>query len=85
MKSVATVRFNRELLALLKSHRIKESRIRKILHLIQTNPRSQTLKLHKLSGTNNYALSVDRDIRMIVHFEDDIVLLLRIGSHDDIY
>lgn len=85
MKPVATTRFDRELIALIKSHRIGENRIRKILRLIQTNPKHSSLRLHKLSGTNNFAISVDRNIRIILHFDNDIVVLMRIGSHDEVY
>ena len=85
MKPVITVRFNRELIRLLKSHRLTENQIRSVLHTIKTNPKSPSLRLHKLSGTNNYALSVDKNIRIIAHFENDIILLLRIGSHDEVY
>lgn len=85
MRPAATTRFDRELIALIKSHRIRENRIRKVLHLIETNPRHQSLRLHKLSGTNNFAVSVDRDIRIILHFDNDIVVLMRIGAHDELY
>ena len=82
---VSSLRFERELHALLKSHRLSENRVRKILYIIESNPRSPVLKLHKLSGTNNFAVSVDQNMRIILHFENDVVILLRIGSHDEVY
>ena len=85
MKPVPTARFERELFALFKSRRLTEARVKKILRLLAKDPHHSTLRLHKLSGTNNYAASVDRNIRLILHFENDIVILLRIGSHDEVY
>jgi len=69
----------------IKSHRLNKKRIEKILSTIKENPHSPTLRLHKLSGTNNHAASVDRDIRIILHLEGDVAVLMRIGSHDEVY
>ena len=85
MKPIPSNRFDRELIVLLKSHRLSPDRIKKILYLIKTNPHHPSLRLHKLSGTNNFAASVDRNIRIILHFDNDIVVLMRIGSHDEVY
>jgi len=85
MKLIATARFNREFKALLKSHRLTESKAEKVLLILANNPRHPSLHLHKLSGTNNYAVSVDENLRIILNWEDDRLYLSRIGSHDEVY
>ncbi len=85
MNLFTTVRFRRELKALLKNRRLSESIIQKTLKLLATNPRNPTLRLHKLTGTNNFSVSVDKDLRIILSWEDNSVYLLRVGSHDEVY
>lgn len=80
-----TSRFDRELAALVKSQRLTRSRMDKILTILTTNPRHPSLHLHKLTGTNNYAVSVDQNIRIILNWENDRLYLSRIGSHDEVY
>lgn len=85
MKLVATSRFDRELAGLIKAHRVSVGRIEKILALLLTNPAHPSLRLHKLSGTNNYSVSVNLKLRVLIHFEAEQTYLLRIGSHEEVY
>ena len=58
------------------------------LELFATNPFHQRLKTHKLSGilAGLWAFSVAYDCRVIFRFiETDDVLLIDIGSHDEVY
>ena len=52
------------------------------------NPFSKQLRTHKLTGTLKvlWAFSVDYDTRVIFSFlTDDEILLIDIGSHDEVY
>ncbi|MBI4034794.1 MAG: plasmid stabilization protein [Candidatus Chisholmbacteria bacterium] len=85
MKLIATSRFDRELVALIKAHRVSVGRIEKMLALLLINSAHPSLRLHKLSGTNNYSVSVNMKLRVIIHFETEQIYLLRIGSHEEVY
>jgi len=85
MRIFTTKRFDREQMALLKSHRLDRSRMQALFIRLAENPRHPSLRLHKLSGTSNYAISVTKDIRIIFNREDDMLFLSRIGSHDEVY
>jgi addiction module RelE/StbE family toxin len=60
----------------------------KTIKLFSSNPFSKQLRTHKLTGTLKglWAFSVDYDTRVIFSFlKDDEVLLIDIGSHDEVY
>ena len=60
----------------------------KTTKLFSSNPFSKQLRTHKLTGTLKglWAFSVDYDTRVIFSFlKDDEVLLIDIGSHDEVY
>jgi len=60
----------------------------KTMKLFSSNPFSKQLRTHKLTGTLKglWAFSVDYDTRVIFSFlKDDEVLLIDIGSHDEVY
>jgi addiction module RelE/StbE family toxin len=46
-----------------------------------------SLKLHKLKGalSNYYAISIEYDLRIILEISNDKILLIDIGSHDEVY
>lgn len=54
----------------------------------EENPFTPILKTHKLSGEleGSWSFSVEYDCRIIFRFlEDNKVLLIDIGSHDEVY
>ena len=58
------------------------------LKIFEQNPFDPSLKTHKLSGIlkDYWAFSIDYDIRIIFKFIDpQTVLLIDIGSHDEVY
>jgi addiction module RelE/StbE family toxin len=60
----------------------------KTMKLFSSTPFSKQLRTHKLTGTLKglWAFSVDYDTRVIFSFlKDDEVLLIDIGSHDEVY
>lgn len=46
-----------------------------------------SLKLHKLKGqlSNYYAISIEYDLRIILEIQGDKIVLIDIGSHDEVY
>lgn len=85
MKIAATSRFDRELYRLVKKRLDIAKRIEKTLALFSLNPHHPSLRLHKISRDPVYSLSVDMDIRILVLWEDDQAMLLRVGSHEEVY
>jgi len=77
--------FQRQLKKISKQNFRLKSKIRKILNLLLADLNNPTLKLHKLSGENNWSVSVTLDIRIVLHWEKDRIFLLRIGGHDEVY
>lgn len=63
------------------------------IRLLKTNPFNPKLKSHKLTGIleDNWACSVVFDIRIIYTFvqnpinKETEILLINIGSHDEVY
>jgi len=76
--------FLKDLKSLYKDSRY-QTKVKKILYLLQQNPNHPSLRLHKLSGTNNYSISVDMSIRIIINIDSDNIYLLRIGPHQLVY
>jgi addiction module RelE/StbE family toxin len=64
-----------------------DDKLSRVLSLLQKNPFSPSLKTHTLSGRHKgkYACSLTYELRVIFKLYDDIVHLLDIGSHDEVY
>jgi len=58
-----------------------------LLNKLSNNPFDPTLHTHPLTGElqGKYACSLTHDLRIIFKLYDDIVHLLDIGSHDEVY
>ena len=73
--------------------RIKRNNERRLrfwrrMELFLASPFSPQLRTHKLSGKleGQWAFSVDEDCRVVFEFVgEDKVLLIDIGSHDEVY
>jgi len=76
--------FQKDLKNLYKNTNYK-TKVKKSLYLLQSNPNHPSLRLHQLSGTNNYSVSVDMSIRIINNIDSDDIYLLRIGPHQLVY
>ncbi len=72
-----------------KKHKDLFDRYRKTIELLQLNPQHPSLRIHKLHGKlNQYAsVSINMQYRVIVDFiiVDKVIILIDIGSHDDVY
>ncbi|MCX8026385.1 MAG: type II toxin-antitoxin system mRNA interferase toxin, RelE/StbE family [Thermodesulfovibrionales bacterium] len=57
------------------------------LHKLSQNPFDPLLRTHPLSGKmkGKYACSLTYELRIVFKVSDDIVHLLDIGSHDEVY
>lgn len=49
------------------------------------NPQYTALRLHKLSGKENWSISISSDIRLKFSIHRDTILCLDIGTHDEVY
>lgn len=56
------------------------------IELFTVNPQHPSLRLHKLSGQlEQWSISVKQDLRLIFQYVDDGILLVDLGSHDEVY
>ena len=62
-----------------------KNRLSKTLKYLHKDLNHPSLRLHKLTGTDNWSVSVTDDIRIIIHWEDDYLFCTRIGTHDEVY
>lgn len=70
-----------------------EDKILVVLEVLENDPFANSLKSHKLRGQLDglWACSVEYDCRIIYTFEQDsdsdneIILLIDIGTHDEVY
>lgn len=85
MKIVPSSRFEADLVKLAKGRRELSVQVFKKLQILAVNPRHISLRLHKLSGTDNYSVAIDMSIRVLVRFKEDTIYLIRIGKHEDVY
>lgn len=84
-----TETFNRTAKKFLKKHPILINKFKEILFKIEEDPFHPNLKTHKLKGQlkDFYGISLDYKYRIAVTIEiqDKIVVLMDIGSHDEVY
>ena len=85
--------FVRALKRTVRKYPTRQQDIEETLRLLQENPFAPLLATHKLKGklAGSWACSVGYDLRIVFDFvksasqpEDDI-LLLEIGTHDEVY
>ena len=61
----------------------------KTIFLLENNPFHPSLRLHKLQGEikEYHSVSIDMQYRIIIDFIiiDEQIILIDIGSHDDVY
>lgn len=71
----------------LRKHPELQEKYLKTLQLLEVNPAYHSLRLHKLGGMNTYSVSINLSYRIILEFyiEGDLIILLYVGSHDEVY
>jgi len=77
--------FDKELRKEIKHNRKLWLRVTKTLKLLNSNIKHKSLKLHKLSGTEYWAISVDAGYRMIIKIEDKYIICIKFGTHKEVY
>ena len=93
MKLVAHKSFKRAFKKLIKKNPQLQSKVLGILDLLEDDPFTPSLKSHKLTGDLDgyWSCSVNYDCRIIFTFSQDeeseetLIILVDIGSHDEVY
>ena len=62
-------------------------KVKEKLKILKKNPRYSSLRLHKLEGSphEDWSISIDKDMRILLSYAKDGIILVDIGKHDDIY
>ncbi|MDF1877544.1 type II toxin-antitoxin system mRNA interferase toxin, RelE/StbE family [Sulfurimonas sp. SAG-AH-194-L11] len=72
-----------------KKHQNLKQKYTKTILLLQKDPHHPSLRLHKLQGSLSeyYSISIDLEYRIIIDFiiVDNVIYLIDIGSHDEVY
>lgn len=82
---VPTKPFLRQLSDLVRGNNKYRDKVTKILKLMDFDLRHPSLRIHKLKGRDYYSVSVDMKIRILYEKDEDIIRLVEIGSHDEVY
>ena len=73
----------------IKKHPKIISQYEKTLKLLELNPTHPSLRLHKLSGKlcELHSVSINISYRISIYFliDEDKIILVDIGSHDEVY
>jgi len=88
-KLIETSLYRKRVKKFLKKHPQIFSKYKKTIFFLETNPYHPSLRLHKLQGNLNeyHSISIDMDYRIIIDFiiVNDEIILIDIGSHDEVY
>jgi addiction module RelE/StbE family toxin len=91
IKLIETGKFIRKANKLVRKNKFLDRKLEVVLDKLVSNPFDPSLKTHKLKGklSEFYSASVTDDIRIIFQFAEDkndlSILLLSIGSHNEVY
>ena len=77
--------FEREFVRITRGNIPLKKKVAKTLNLIIQNPKHPSLRLHKLEGDNYWSISVDKSIRVLIIFENEIIYAYHIGKHEEVY
>jgi len=78
-------RFEKDLRRLLKKNPRLKNKVRETVEVLIKDPKHKSLRLHKLSGINNWSVTVTMRIRIILSLRGRHVFCTKIGSHDEVY
>ena len=84
---VRTSQFERALKSFLKKHPDLRDLVLEKLTLLQKNPNDPGLKTHELKGRLKGILAANLtfNYRVVFYIKGDLIYLLNIGSHDEVY
>jgi len=89
----ADKRFKRSFKRLINKNQQLQDKVLSVLELLGNDPFAPSLKSHKLTGQLNglWSCTVAYDCRILFSFKkdemtgDDLIVLIDIGSHDEVY
>ena len=81
--------YKKRLHKFIQTHKDMAVRYEKTIRILEENPHHPSLRLHKLKGNMSayYSISINIEYRIILDFiiVDEIIILLDIGAHDEVY
>ncbi len=81
--------YEKRAIKFLKKHKEIYPQYRKTVDLLQSNPKYPLLRLHKLQGKMSKfsSVSINMKYRIVIDFIiiDEVIILIDLGSHDDVY
>lgn len=88
-KLIETESYKKRAVKFFRKHPDLLERYGKTLSLLELDPFHPSLRLHKLQGTlrKYHSVSITLQYRIVIDFlvEGDSILLLNVGSHDEVY
>ena len=88
-KIIYTDGYNKKAAAFLKKHQNLTNQYKNTLQLTELKPSHPSLKLHKHKGKHSdlYAVSINYSCRISLLFllQDDTIVPVNVGSHDQVY
>ena len=81
--------YEKKAIKFLKKHKDVYPQYIKTMELLKQNPHHPSLRLHKLQGKLNpyNSVSINMKYRIVIDFIiiDDVIILIDLGSHDEVY
>jgi addiction module RelE/StbE family toxin len=81
--------YEKKAIKFFKKHKDIYPQYKKTMELLQSNPQHPSLRLHKLQGTMKQfnSVSINMKYRIVIDFIiiDDVIILVDLGSHDEVY
>jgi len=82
---VSTKPFIRQLADLIRKNNKYKIKVARILKLMDFDLRHPSLRIHKIKGVDYYSVSVDMKIRILYEKDSNMIRLIEIGNHDEVY
>jgi len=81
--------YEKKAIKFLKKHKDVYPQYKKTIELLKQNPHHPSLRLHKLQGKLNpyNSVSINMKYRIVIDFIiiDNVIILIDLGSHDEVY
>ena len=81
--------YEKKAIKFFKKHKDLYPQYKKTIEILSQNPYHPSLRLHKLQGklSRFHSISINMKYRIVLDFiiQDDCIILIDIGSHNDVY
>jgi mRNA-degrading endonuclease YafQ of YafQ-DinJ toxin-antitoxin module len=77
--------FRKELIKAVKGNDVLWRKVTKTLNFLSSDIKHPSLRLHKLTGRNNWSISISKSYRMIIQIDKNKILCNEFGTHDQVY